>query len=121
VIVATTAAFPGALKRIEISGDRGSVVLEEENLKVWSFADMSPEDESIAARFVDNTRSGGGASDPSAIGHAAHAAQFQDFVDAIRSGRAPRVSGAEGRKRVEIILAIYESAKTGKTVAIDLN
>jgi len=31
------------------------------------------------------------------------------------TGRKPRVDGAEGRKSVEIILAIYEAAKTGQT------
>lgn len=120
VIVATTAAFPGALKRIEINGDRGTAVLEEENLKVWSFLEMTSEDKSIAADFADRTKTGGGASDPKAIGHTAHAMQIQDFVSAVRCGREPMVSGPEGQLSVEIILAIYESAKTGKSVSIPL-
>ena len=41
-----------------------------------------------------------------------------DFVQAIESGRAPLVDGREGRKAVEIILAIYRSAATGRTVEL---
>ncbi len=117
-IVATTAAFPGMLKRIEISGDRGTAILEEEDIKFWSFAEMTPADEAIKESLASKTKTGGGAADPSAIGHAAHAAQIDDFVRAIRTGTAPFVDGAEGRKSVEIILAIYESAKAGMPVRI---
>ena len=39
----------------------------------------------------------------------------EDFVEAISTGRQPRVDGAEGRKSVEIILALYEAAKTGQS------
>lgn len=118
VIVATTAAFPGLLKRIEISGSHGTAVLEEEDLKVWSFADMTPEDSEIAARYTSQTKTSGGAGDPNAIGHAAHAAQIRDFIEALSSGRAPAVDGAEGRRSVEIICAIYEAARTGKAVKV---
>jgi predicted dehydrogenase len=118
VIVATTAAFPGMLKRIEISGTHGTAVLEEENLKVWSFADMTPDDQAIAAKYSNQTKSGGGAGDPRAIGHAAHAAQIGDFIAALASGRAPAVDGAQGRRSVEIICAVYEAARTGRAVSV---
>jgi UDP-N-acetyl-2-amino-2-deoxyglucuronate dehydrogenase len=118
VIVATTAAFPGMPKKIEIHGNRGSAVLEEEELKVWSFHEMSPEDEMIVAQF-GKTPSRGGAADPIAIGHAAHRAQFEDFIEAIQTGREPSISGRQGRRSVQIILAIYESAKSGQAVSLD--
>jgi predicted dehydrogenase len=38
-----------------------------------------------------------------------HRAQIEDFLDAIRDGREPLVSGEEGRKSVEIASAIYRS------------
>ena len=41
VVEATTAAFPGALKRIEIHGSQGTAVIEEEDIKTWKFAKMS--------------------------------------------------------------------------------
>ena len=63
---------------------------------------------------------GGGAADPAAIGHHGHTMQFQDFVDAIRKDRTPAIDGHEGRRSVEIILAIYKSAQTGKKVTLPL-
>ena len=38
VIEASTAAFPGYLKRIEIHGSTGSAVMEEEDIVKWDFA-----------------------------------------------------------------------------------
>jgi UDP-N-acetyl-2-amino-2-deoxyglucuronate dehydrogenase len=48
-----------------------------------------------------------------------HARQIQDLVAAIRAGRRPLVDGVEGRKSVAILLAIYESSRTGQPVRID--
>jgi len=46
--------------------------------------------------------------------------QLKDFVKAVQTGSSPRVDGAEGRKSVEIIMAIYKSAKTRKIVELPL-
>ena len=64
------------------------------------------------------TETGGGASDPSAIGHHGHTAVFNDFLDAITEGHSPQINGTEGRRSVALINAIYESARTGKTVQL---
>ena len=45
---------------------------------------------------------------------------MQNFVDAIRKGTEPAVGGAGGRLPVELILAIYKAAKTGKAVKLPL-
>ena len=70
--------------------------------------------------MLGKTHTGGGASDPSAIGHHGHTAQFKDVLKAIRTGSSPSVDGAEGRRSVEIILAIYKSAELGRSVALPL-
>jgi UDP-N-acetyl-2-amino-2-deoxyglucuronate dehydrogenase len=49
-----------------------------------------------------------------------HARQLQEFAQAIQAGRAPLVTGEEGRKSLEILLAVYESARTGQPVALPL-
>jgi len=118
VVEATTTAFPGALKRVEIAGSGGSAVLEEEDLTQWTFAEETDEDNAIRERMSGKTETGGGASDPSAIGHHGHTEVFNDFLDAINEGREPLVNGVEGRRSVELICAIYESARTGKTVEL---
>lgn len=118
VIEATTTAYPGALKRIEISGNQGTAILEEEDLKMWQFENETAEDDAIRERMVGNTDSGGGAADPSAISHHGHTMVFEDFVAAINENRPPAIDGNEGRRSVEVIRAIYESAETGRKVIL---
>jgi len=92
--------------------------LEEEDIKVWEFAEPTAEDASIRDRLAGKTETGGGASDPAAIGHHGHTELFNDFVDAIANDRPPAVCGHEGRRSVEIICAIYESAKRGQPIKL---
>jgi UDP-N-acetyl-2-amino-2-deoxyglucuronate dehydrogenase len=118
VIEASTAAFPGYLKRIEIHGSAGSAVIEEEDIVKWDFAEAVPSDQAIRDRMAKRLSTGGGASDPAAIGHHGHARQFADTVAAVEQNRAPAVDGHEGRRSVEIITAIYESASSGRPVQL---
>lgn len=120
VIEATTAAYPGMLKKIEIHGSQGSAVIEEEDIKTWQFAKMTAADKKIARELANVTQTGGGAADPAAIGHAAHTHQFKDVIKAIKSGGQPAIDGREGRRSVEIILAIYQAAQSGKSVSLPL-
>ncbi len=120
VIEATTAAFPGSLKKIEIAGSHGMATLEEESLIRWTFAKETAKDKKLAADLLNNTKTGGGASDPAAIGHAAHRELFKDFLKGLATGKPSMTEGAEGRRSVELILAIYKSAKTGKSVKLPL-
>ncbi len=117
-IVATTAGFPGSLKRIELSGSQGTAILEEEDIIKWEFAQAQPQDAELRAEMQGRTKTGGGAGDPAAIGHHAHTLLFRDFLQAIEQDRAPSIDGAEGMRSVELILAIYESARTGKRVVL---
>ena len=48
-----------------------------------------------------------------------HKLQIQDFLQAILENRPPAVTGAEGRKSLAIMLAIYESSRTGVPVRFD--
>jgi predicted dehydrogenase len=47
-----------------------------------------------------------------------HRQQVEDFVDAVRSNRAPLVTGREALKSLQIVEAVYESARTGASVRI---
>ena len=116
VIEGSTAVYPGYLKKIEISGIDGSMVLEESSLIKWNFKEELEGDASIRSNFAAKTDSGGGASDPGAISFKPHQWQFEDFISSLDSGRKSVVEGDEGRKAVEIILAVYESAEKGREV-----
>lgn len=120
VIEASTAVYPGYLKRIELHGSEGTAVMQEEDITVWDFAKKHRRDAAVRERMESRHSTGGGASDPAAIGHHGHAKQFADFVDAIKKDRQPAVDGKEGRRSVEIILAIYKAAETGGAVTLPL-
>ena len=74
----------------------------------------------IIKRFAQKPGLSGGAADPRAISHEFHRRQLADFLDAIAHKREPLIPGAEGRKALEIILAVYHSAETRKPVNLPL-
>jgi UDP-N-acetyl-2-amino-2-deoxyglucuronate dehydrogenase len=121
VIQATTSVHPGYPKTIAVHGDKGSAVIEQEDVLRWDFAPEQEEDRAVRQRFAQKVGASGGASDPSAISHVYHARQLTDFVQALETGRPPLVDGREGRKAVEVILAIYRSAETGRVVELPLS
>ncbi len=114
-------AYPGALKRIEVHGAAGSAVLEEEDITFWKFAEETESDRELLKRMAGKTETGGGAADPAAIGHHGHAAQFKDVLHAIENNTRPLIDGREGRRSVEIILAIYKAAESGQPVKLPLH
>ncbi len=119
-IEASTAVYPGFLKRIEIHGSEGSAVMEEEDIKYWQFVRSTRRDEQIRREMAQRTQTGGGAADPAAIGHHGHLALFKQFLHAVKTGTRPLVDGHEGRRSVEIILAIYKAAETQRSVKLPL-
>ena len=121
VVEGSTSVYPGFLKRIEISGTDGSVILEEESLKAWDFRKKIEEDTLIIQQYSSDNTSGGGVSDPGAISFQGHKKQFEDMVKAIDENRQPFIDGYEARKAVEIILAIYQSAYKKKAIHLPLS
>jgi predicted dehydrogenase len=119
-LTATTSVYPGLLKTIAIHGTGGSAVVEQDSVVYWEFDKPAPQDRRVRSKLTAASGSTGGASDPKAISHVGHARQLADFVRAVREGRPPAVDGEEGRKAVEIILAVYQSQATGKVVKLPL-
>jgi predicted dehydrogenase len=118
VIQAATSVHPGYPKTVAVHGDRGSAVVEQDDVLRWDFTPETEEDRAIRARFAQKTGASGGASDPAAISHVGHARQLADFVRAIETGGRPLVDGREGRRAVEAIEAVYRSARTGQVVQL---
>lgn len=114
VIEASTAVYPGLPEGLEIHGEKGTVILEGGKVKRWEFVDKKE-------KLIEEREMSTGASDPGAIDLTAHKAQIKDMIKAIKKDREPAVTGEEGRKVLEIILAIYRSAKTGKVVKLPLS
>ncbi|HEY1190661.1 MAG TPA: Gfo/Idh/MocA family oxidoreductase [Gemmata sp.] len=121
VIQATTSVHPGYPKTVAIHGDRGSAVIEQDDVLRWDFVPETPDDWMVKGRFAARVGASGGAADPKAISFEGHRRQLADFVDAVRENRAPKVDGREGKRAVDLICAVYESARTGRTVALPPN
>jgi len=117
VIYGTTASWPGQFRRFEIMGTKGTVIQVEDSFTVWQFADEKPQDEETRAKFGGIT-GGGGVSDPAAINYDNHTRNFEAFLNALETGEDFWIDGAEARKAVKVILAIYQSAKEQKVVKL---
>jgi predicted dehydrogenase len=117
IIYGTTASYPGQFKRFEITGTKGTVVYLEDSFTVWQFADEKPEDEKIRKKF-SKIKGLGGVADPAAISHENHTRNFKAFINALETGSNFFLSGSEARKAVELILAIYKSAREQKIVKL---
>ena len=103
VIQATTAAFPGGEERIEIMGTIGTAWLAGGTLRV-AFIDGREE---IVVRHEGATGGGANIMD---FPHDWHRSLIGDFLDAIKEGREPVVSGAEALRSQQLIAAILEKA-----------
>jgi predicted dehydrogenase len=96
---------------IRIHGTTGSAVLRDDKLTAFEFANPLATDAQHLAPATEGA--GAGANDPKAIGHAWHRLNLEDAIAAIHAKKRPSVDGAEGRKAVELILALYASAQNG--------
>jgi predicted dehydrogenase len=116
-----TAAFPGFHTRLDINGTQGSVIIENDKIREWRF---QAEGESMPGFYGSSSKTAQakpeeatGASS-AAISVNSHQRQIQDVVDAILTGRKPAVTGELARHPLAIILAVYESARTGRPVKV---
>jgi len=121
-IVGTTAMFPGTSNEVHIAGDKGTAILRGSNLILWKFEKEMPEDSEIREKYAPPPEGAtkSGASDPRAISFTGHQHQFENFVRCLRGEEKLLVDGLEARKAVEVILAIYGSALTGKPLKLPL-
>lgn len=108
----STSAYPGFVARLDIYGSDGSVIIENDQIKEWRMRSGEP-----SPVPAEDTGFIGGTSSKD-IWHHSHRRQLADFTAAILEDRPPLITGEEGRKPLEIVLAVYESARTGNTVKL---
>ena len=122
---ATTCAYPGLTTRVEIFGENGSCIIENDKLVYQHFAanedsgthglnytesnQVSEEEEDqdspdVRARIYGNS----------------HYYQFLDFIEALQQDRDPMVTGEEGQRALELVLAMYQSAQRQQPVTLPL-
>ena len=117
IIYGSTSSWPGQAKRLEITGTRGTAVLVDNSIAVFDFQEKRPEDAEVLQRYGSGAAAHG-ASDPSAMTHALHAACFRDFIGSLEKGIPFRINGASARCPVAVIRAIYESARSGCRITL---
>lgn len=101
VIESSTCAYPGFSRRLKIQGDKGYVVLKENNIEKLMINDDKIIDKVQAEQIVKTAK------DPTKMPSGLHLLQLQNFVRAIRGEEALLVDGIEGRKAIKMIEKIY--------------
>ena len=117
-ILSSTAAFPGFPQRLEVTGAEGTVIVEDGRIVRRAFGAQAGTGPGDAVPEGTAPVTSGGAADPAAIDVASHAAQIADLLAAVEEGREPAVDGQAGRDALEIVCAVYESARTGGPVRL---
>ncbi len=117
VIQAASTFQPDFGFRVAVHGDTGAAVSVWERLEgqqgvndVWTVA--GEEEHRAAWELADTGRSGF---------PGFHALQIRDFLQAVRDNRPPAVTGRDARKSLEVILAIYESSRTGQPIRLPMS
>ncbi len=111
-IVASTSVFPGFAQRLEITGTDGTITIEDGAIVRRAFGGGAHEPGG------PHGAAAAAGSNPAAVDVASHAAQLADLLAAIEAGREPAVTGESGRATLEIVCAVYESARTGRPVTL---
>jgi len=111
VLHATTAAFPGYPRRLEITGTEGTVRIEQDRI-----THLDLRDPSALADEVESPDQNASASSPVVSDIRGHQRIIEDFVEAIETGRDPVCSGEEGRRSVAVVEAIYQTSRVRDAV-----
>jgi UDP-N-acetyl-2-amino-2-deoxyglucuronate dehydrogenase len=121
VLHATTAAYPGLSARLQVHGDRGSAVIDDDQL---AFFHATPAGTEPEERLMGTTQavSGGAAgatasSNPGQLSDA-HRLQYLNFLGALDGTEKLRVDLETNRQSIGVITGVYESARTGKPVKL---
>ncbi len=121
-IAATTGAYPGVTTRIEVFGDKGSAIIENDQL---GFLHLARDDQEQAGDYGTNPKTAlksavdsSTAKNPAALSANSHALQIADMIRAIRENGTPLVDGNTARQAVDVILGIYESVRTHKEIIL---
>jgi predicted dehydrogenase len=108
---ATTAAYPGYPRRIEITGTHGTAILEHDRIIAADLRDAPADLLSDSTGDTNQSASSAVVSDVSG-----HKAVLEDFLHAIERNTTPLCDGKEGRRSVALIEEIYRVARASTTL-----
>ena len=108
---ATTAAYPGYPRRVEITGTEGTVVLEHDRIVGWDLRCGHVEGTTLTSA----TKS---ASTAVVADASPHRRVVEDFVEALRAHRRPACDAREGRRSIALAEALYAAARSGNRTMV---
>jgi len=108
---ATVTAYPGFPERIDYNGTLGTATLMGGQLDV-RYLDGT-------AKTIGVAQTLGAGADPMAFPHDSHREVIDDFVDAVRGDREPRIPGASVLLVHRFIDSLLESVATRRVLAFD--
>ena len=114
IIQAMTGAYPGFPRRLELNGEYGCIIMEEDHILKWDIEDAPAYQDYEEKLGLFNS-----SSDPTQIDELGHVEQLKNFISAVRGDTELLVDDLEGRKTLEIIVKAYESARLGRTIYFD--
>jgi UDP-N-acetyl-2-amino-2-deoxyglucuronate dehydrogenase len=121
VLHATTAAYPGLSARLQVHGDRGSAVIDNDQL---AFFHATAEGTDPEEKLMGTTQATSGSaveatasSNPGQLSDA-HRLQYLNFLGALDGTEKVRVDLATNRESIGVITGVYESARTGRPVRL---
>jgi UDP-N-acetyl-2-amino-2-deoxyglucuronate dehydrogenase len=130
VIHATTAAYPGLSARLQVHGDQGSIVIDNDELTFIHVTPQgrAPEEKAMGSKSdsVNQLEAFGlagqasptAASNPGGLPTLAHRRQYENFLATLAGEEPLRVDLETNRQAIAIITGAYESARTGKPVTL---
>ncbi len=121
IIEGSANTFPKNLEEtLYISGTNGTVKLGGlaiNKIENWRFSDSDKVGDN-EENMINTAYELG--NDYQAVYGFGHIHLYKDMIEAIKNDRTPYISAEEGKKALQIILAIYKSQKTGKPVKLPL-
>lgn len=111
IIEGTTNVYPKNLEEtLYLFGEKGTVKAGGQSVNIieeWNFSDMLDDPEEVKAQYHE--------APPNVYGFG-HTPLYADVIEAIKMDRTPYVDAKAGKRALELVLAIYESAATGAFV-----
>ncbi|HEY8913648.1 Gfo/Idh/MocA family oxidoreductase [Lacisediminihabitans sp.] len=117
VLHATTAAYPGLSVRLQVHGSAGSAVIDDDQLEYFYAAgEGEPRNQAAEQVGASDLRGADKGPDGFIVGHLR---QYEDIVDAIRTGRQPGVRVEDALVSLAVVRAVYLSATLGTPVSFE--
>lgn len=116
IIEGTTNIYPKNLEEtLYIFGENATVKAGGKSVNIieeWNFADQLDDPDHVKATYNENP--------PNVYGYG-HTPLYADVIAAVKTGRQPYVTGEDGKRALELVLAIYRSSYEKRPIKLPLD